>query len=91
VMSGYSRLLVYFCEASSNNVASYEEVILSNEQRRLWEEVAASCFNVPRVGISSSSSSCIGLSSVAAPQIWLTHLFLGRPRLLFPVGLYDNM
>jgi hypothetical protein len=40
---------------------------------------------------SSSSTLCIGLLPVAAPQIWLIHLFLGRPRLLFPVGLYDSM
>jgi hypothetical protein len=33
------------------------------------------------------------VSSVAAPQIWLRpiHLLLGRPRLLFPVSLYDSI
>jgi hypothetical protein len=35
---------------------------------------------------SSSSILCIGLFPSAAPQIWLIHLFLGRPRLLFPVA-----
>jgi hypothetical protein len=39
----------------------------------------------------SSSTSCFELSSIAAPKIWVVHLFLGRSRLLFPVDLYDNM
>jgi hypothetical protein len=39
----------------------------------------------------SSSTSWTGLLLVAAPHIWLIHLFLGRPRLLFPVGLYGSM
>jgi hypothetical protein len=38
-----------------------------------------------------SSTSCIGLSSVVAPQIWLILLFLGRPRLPFPIGLYVSI
>lgn len=54
------------------------------------------CSTVPWISVtysysvlnSSSCTSCIGLSSVASPQIWLIHLFLGRPILLFPVGLY---
>jgi hypothetical protein len=46
---------------------------------------------VHKMIFSSSSTSCIGLSSVATPQIWLIHLFFGRPRLLFPVGLYDSV
>lgn len=40
---------------------------------------------------SSSSVSRTGLSSLAAQQIGLIHLFLGRPRLLFWVDSYDSI
>jgi len=56
-----------------------------------WKTQVFFHYTLINVKFSSSSSSCIGLLSVAAPQIWLIHLFLGWPRLLFPVGLYDNM
>jgi hypothetical protein len=38
----------------------------------------------------SSSTTHIGLASVADPQICFIHFFC-RSRLLFPVGFYDNM
>lgn len=62
--------------------------LLHNHGWRVW--ITACTADLRKVSSACSVLTWLLVQLHASPRNWLIHLFLGRPRLLHPVGLYDN-